>query len=115
VNDNAYASHPSLNASDFLSRLELLALLVDLGKDLSILEEVVLVLANLDRRAAPAGEEDAVTDVDRNGDDGALLVGSAGADGDDGSLGEGRLGRGRGEEEARGGLLWGLLVVCVDL
>jgi hypothetical protein len=62
------------------------------------------LLADLDRRTAPAGEEDAVALLDGAGDDLAVL-GGAGADGDDGGLGEGRLGGGRGEEDAGGGLL----------
>lgn len=83
-------------------------LLGDLGENLSVADEEVLVFANLDRVAAPAGQEDLVAGLDRGGDHLAVLVGSAGASGNDAGLRK-RGGGGRGgEEETRRGLGLGL-------
>lgn len=49
-------------------------LLVDLCEDLRVLEEVVLFVSDLDRRAAPSREEDAVTGLDGNGGDLTVLL-----------------------------------------
>ena len=87
-------------------------LLVDLGKDLRVTDEEVLVVADLDRVAAPRGEENFVAVLDRGGDDLAVLVGGAGAGGDDASLGQRRRGGGGGKEDTGAGL--GLRLEALD-
>jgi hypothetical protein len=97
-------------------------LLFDLGKDLGIFEEEVLLqsslaskpyrldiythlVAELDRIAAPAWQENAIAGFDGHRDEIALFVWYARSDGDDGGLWE-RTGSCRGgEEDARGGFL----------
>lgn len=83
-------------------------LLVDLGKDFRVADEQVLVLADLDRVAAPAGQQNLVAGLDRGGDDLAILVGSTGTGGDNASFGERRRGSRGGKEETRRGLGLGL-------
>ena len=102
-------------------------LLLDLGEDLRVAEEEVLLhrhkihssalpslirknaqthlVTELDRVAAPAREEYAVARLHLRRDDLARLVGRTGARRDDGRLGERRRGRRRGEEDARGSFL----------
>ena len=90
------------------------SLLLDLREDLRVAEEEVLLracegrvsdqpnlprkrpermpthlLADLDRAAAPARKEYAVSSLHADGEDVAILVGRTGADGDDGRLREG--------------------------
>lgn len=89
-------------------------LLVDLGEDLRVADEEVLVVADLDRVAAPAGEEDLVARLDRGGDELAVLVGGAGAGGDDAGFGKRGGGNGGREEDAGRGLGLGLEALDQD-
>lgn len=90
------------------------SLLGDLGEDLRVTDEEVLVVSDLDGVTAPAGEEDLVAGLDRGGDDLAVLVGGTGAGSDDASLGKrGGSGGGR-EEETGGGLGLGLEALNED-
>ena len=82
--------------------------LVDLGEDLRVADEQVLVVADLDRVAAPAGKQNLVAGLHRGGDDLAVLVGGTGASGDDGSLRKRRGGDRGGKEETGRGLGLGL-------
>lgn len=84
------------------------ALLGDLGEDLRVTNEEVLVVADLDRVATPAGEEDLVAVLDGSGDNIAVLVGGTGAGGDDASFRKGGGSSGGGDEETGGGLGLGL-------
>lgn len=94
--------HVSLQLFPFTSRIPSLG-----GHSLAVAEELVLLLAGLDGRAAELGDEDAVTDGDAHGQSVALLVKGAGADGEDLGLVE-LLNAGLGEEDAAGGLGLGL-------
>lgn len=89
-------------------------LLGDLGEDLRVTDEQVLVLADLDRVAAPAGKEHLVTGLDRSGDHLAVLVGSTGASSNDAGFGKGRRGSRRGNEETGRGLGLGLEALDED-
>jgi hypothetical protein len=86
-------------------------LLLDLGQDLAVPEEVVLVLSDLDGRAAVLGNEDAITLGNTHGDTLAILVESAGANGENLGLVE-LLDAGLGKEETWGGL--GLSLDALD-
>lgn len=73
------------------------------------------LLADLDGDAAERGEDDAVALLERDGRDRAVLAGCAGPDSEDGALGGRGLRGGRGEVQARGGLLLvGGRRVCVS-
>ena len=89
-------------------------LLVDLGKDLRVADEEVLVLPDLDRVAAPAGKKNLVAGLDRGGDDLAILVGSTGPGSNDASLGKRRGSNGRWKEDTSGGLGLGLEALDED-
>jgi hypothetical protein len=82
-------------------------LFVDLGEDLGVAEELVLLLTGLDGRTTKLGDQDAVADSDAHGQALAILVEATGSDGED--LGLVQLLDARlGQEDAAGRLGLGL-------
>lgn len=68
-------------------------------------EVTTYLLADLDRTTTPSGQKNPVSGLDRDGNDGALLVGSTRTDSDDGGFRERGLGGRGGEEDTRGSFL----------
>lgn len=78
------------------------------------LEIATHLLADLDRTTTPSGQKNPVSRLDRDGNDGALLVGGTGTDSDDGGFRERGLGGRGGEEDTRGSFLVEALSISVS-
>jgi len=91
----------------------IIILLGDLRKKLMVPEQAQLLLANLNRASAILRDEHLIADADAGLDALAILVVSAGADGDDLCFVE-LLDGGLGEEDTRGGFGFGLEALDED-